>query len=173
MNDEKLPIPSWDEWFMRMAYHVATKSKDKSSRIGSVIVKDNQVVKIGYNGFPRDVNDNVEERQNRPLKYSYVAHSEANAIFFAARDGAKTEGCFLYTNGVPCVECAKAIIQSGISKVIYHSEYDVKWNEFAREKWSGHNEITTTMFNESNVELIPYEGILGVKALIAGNIIEL
>ena len=84
---------SWDLFFMKMVYLVANKSKDISTKIGAVIVNDNnQIIKIGYNGFPIGVDDSIKERFERPLKYSYTAHAEANAIFFAARDGAKIEG---------------------------------------------------------------------------------
>jgi len=170
MPEQLLPIPSWDEWFMRMVYEVSNKSKDKSSKIGSIIVNNNQIVKIGYNGFPRGVNDDIEERHNRPLKYKFTAHSEANAIFFAAKDGVKTDGCSMYTNGISCLECAKAIIQSGIKIVIYHKQYQDKWDKYRREQWDGHSEITKTMFDESKIKLLCYDKVLNVKSLIAGNI---
>lgn len=173
IESEKWDIPSWDEWFLRMVYDVASKSKDKSSKIGSVIVNNNQIIKIGYNGFPIGINDTIVERHDRPLKYKFTSHSEINAILFAARDGAKTDGCTIYTNGISCVDCARAIIQAGIKKVIYHKQFQDKWDEYIREQWNGHKEITQIMFDESKVELICYDGILNVKSLIAGHIFNL
>ena len=170
MNDT-WNIPDWDEWFMRMVYIIASKSKDRSSKIGAVIVNNNQIVKVGYNGFPMGVDDDIAIRHDRPLKYSFVSHAESNAIFFAARDGAKTDGCSMYTNGLCCVECAKAVIQSGIKNLIYHRQFQDKWNEFRREKWDGHNEITTQMFLESNVKVIQFDRYLDVKSMIDGKII--
>ena len=170
---EQWEIPTWDEWFMRMVYVVASKSKDKSSKIGSIIVNHNQIVKIGYNGFPSGVDDNVIERHARPAKYSFTSHSESNAILFAAKDGVKTDGCILYTNGLPCKDCAKDIIQSGIKTVIYHKQFDDKWNDydFKREHWAGHDHITTTMFNESGVSTKIFDKVLNVKSMIDGKII--
>lgn len=142
----------WDLFFMKMVYLIANKSKDTSTKIGAVIVNDNnQIIKIGYNGFPMGVDDSLEERFHRPMKYSYTAHAEANAIFFAARDGAKIEGCKLYTNALCCNECAKAVIQSGIREVIYHAPYYDAWKSQQSIQWTGHEHITNTLFKEGNV----------------------
>lgn len=73
---------NWDLFFMKMVYLIANKSKDTSTKIGAIIVNDNnQIIKIGYNGFPLGVDDSVEERFHRPVKYAYTAHAEVNAIF--------------------------------------------------------------------------------------------
>lgn len=164
--------PSWDEWFMRQVYLIATKSKDKLSKIGSIIVNDNQIIKVGYNGFPVGINDNIKERHLRPLKYSFVSHSEANAIVFAAKAGVKTDGCILYTNGQCCIECTKLVIQSGIKKVVYHKQFDDKWDELYRIQWDGHKKISTILFNEANIELVAFDKILDVNAYIDGKIIK-
>jgi dCMP deaminase len=72
---------SWDQYFMSMAYLVSMKSKDKSTKVGCVIVgPDNEVVSTGYNSFPRLLNDNVAARSERPLKYMFIEHAERNAI---------------------------------------------------------------------------------------------
>ena len=164
--------PDWDEWFMRQVYLISTKSKDPSSKIGSVIVNNNQIVKIGYNGFPVKINDSIKERYERPLKYSFTSHSEANAITFAAKDGVKTDGCVLYTNGQCCIECTKLVIQSGIKRVVYHKQFEDKWNELYRDQWKGHKEISTILFKESGVILQPLDKILNVNAYIDGKIIN-
>lgn len=100
------------------------KSKDPSTKVGAVIVdSDNEVVSTGYNALPRGANDNVPERYIKPLKYHCTCHAEANAISLAARKGHSTNGCKIYVPWFPCIECAKLIIQSGISEVILHEDF--------------------------------------------------
>lgn len=115
---------NWDDYFKGICEAVAAKSKDPSSKIGAVIVGDHhQIVSTGFNGFPRGIQEWQPERWERPIKYRYVEHAERNAIYNAARHGIALEGCTLYLTGfgpptVPCVECTKAIIQSGITRVV-------------------------------------------------------
>lgn len=163
----------WDLFFMKMVYLIANKSKDTSTKIGAIIVNDNnQIIKIGYNGFPIGIDDSVEERFQRPLKYAYTAHAEANAIFFAARDGAKIEGCKLYTNALCCNECAKAVIQSGISEVIYHTPYYAAWKLQQSTQWSGHENITHTLFKEGNVVVRELNIQVNFMCLVNGNLLN-
>jgi dCMP deaminase len=107
---------NWIEYFREIATVVAKKSKDKRTNIGAVIVgRDNEIVSTGYNSFPRGINDNVPERQEKPEKYHWFEHAERNAIYNAARIGVSTKGCTIYlSHWFPCVECTRAIIQSGI-----------------------------------------------------------
>jgi len=112
-------IKSWDEYFMRQAELVASKSKDISTQVGAVLVRNKNAFSIGYNGFPRGCNDNISERHERPLKYDWVVHSELNAILNAAREGFSTHGSTMYVTLHPCKECAKAIIQAGIKEIVF------------------------------------------------------
>ncbi len=111
---------NWDEYFINIAEQVKLKSKDKNTQIGVVIVgKDNEIVSTGYNSFPRGINDNIEERQERPEKYFWFEHAERNAIYNAARIGVSTLGTTMYmTCGISCADCARAIINAGISKIV-------------------------------------------------------
>lgn len=112
-------IPTWDEYFLAIAEVVRTKSRDRETKIGAVIVdEDNQIVATGYNGFPRGV-EYSDERLQRPAKYDFFEHAERNAIFAAARRGIPLKGCRLYLAGkhFSCLDCARAIIQTGISSV--------------------------------------------------------
>ncbi|MFH1291967.1 MAG: dCMP deaminase family protein [bacterium] len=115
---------SWDECFMRMAHLIAQRSKDPSTQAGALIAdQKNVVVGLGYNGFPRGI-DNDEfpwERQGDFLntKYAYVCHAEENAIYNANNS---TKDCKIYCTLFPCNECAKAIIQNGITEVVYASD---------------------------------------------------
>jgi len=149
---------NWDKYFLNIAEQVKEKSKDRRTKIGSVIVgKDNEIVSTGYNSFPRGIDDDVEERQQRPEKYFWMVHSELNAILNAARIGVSTNGCKIYlTCGVPCSNCGRAIINAGITKVYCKTE-DTTRN---REKWDEESSKTRQMFEESGVEVIFYEGDL-------------
>ena len=109
----------WDIRFMRLALVVATWSRDRSTQVGAVIVSaDNEVRVVGYNGFPRGINDSLEERYERPLKYKWTEHAERNAIFVAARSGIALAGCRIYLPWFPCMDCARAIVQCGLVELI-------------------------------------------------------
>jgi len=111
----------WNRYFIDMANLVACKSKDRSTRVGALIIgPDKEVRSTGYNGFCRGVNDNIEKRHHRPAKYLWTEHAERNAIFNAARAQIGTKGCVMYLNWepMPCADCARAIIQAGIIEVI-------------------------------------------------------
>ena len=139
---------SYDDLFMNMAYLVAMKSKDQSTHIGAVVVgPDNEVRSTGLNSFPRGINDNLPERQERPEKYFFFAHGERNAVYNAARMGTSLKDCRIYTNGVPCSDCAIAIIQSGISEVIV----DKDWDKNNKEKWSESAKRSLQMFEEAGI----------------------
>jgi dCMP deaminase len=110
---------TWDEYFFNIVYQVALKSKDRSSKIGCVVVgPNNEIRSTGYNGFPRKINDDIDERHERPVKYIWTEHAERNAIYAAARVGVSLDGCAMYQSWHPCSECSRAIIQSGIKEII-------------------------------------------------------
>lgn len=112
-------ITHWDERWMGLAHHIAGWSKDRSRKIGCVIVDhDNTLVSMGWNGFPRGSDDEVEERHQRPTKYLWSEHAERNAIYNAARKGVRLEGCRMYLQFFSCSHCARAALQSGISEII-------------------------------------------------------
>jgi dCMP deaminase len=127
MEEEKhrLDYLSWDEYFMGIAQLSALRSKDPSTQVGACIVDGNhKVVSIGYNGMPRGVDDDKVpwgHGEGLQSKYLYVCHAEFNAIL-NTRDGTALNGCTLYVTLFPCNECAKAIIQVGIKKVVYLSD---------------------------------------------------
>lgn len=120
-------ILAWDDYFMSLAHLSAKRSKDPNTQVGAVIVNQKQrVVGIGYNGFPRTLNTQNDtyypwEKQGGVLdtKYAYVVHAELNAILNANHS---VEGCKIYVSLFPCNECAKAIIQAGISEIIYEDD---------------------------------------------------
>lgn len=110
---------TWDEYFLDIAEVVRQKSKDPSSKIGAVLVDANHsIFSTGFNGFPIGIDETDLSRWERPIKYEYVCHAERNAIALAARKGSATDGASLYLVGFPpCTECAKMLIQSGITRI--------------------------------------------------------
>ncbi len=115
---------SWDEYFMGIALLSAMRSKDPSTQVGACIVGDDKRIRsMGYNGMPSCCSDDHypwERAEGLESKYLYVCHAELNAILNC--NSGTVRGCTVYTTLFPCNECAKAIIQSGISEVVYLSD---------------------------------------------------
>ena len=139
---------SWDEYFMGTALLASKRSKDPNTQVGACIVNDKKrIMSIGYNGFPMGCDDDDfpwerEGDNSFDTKYPYVCHAELNAIL--NNRGANLEGCTIYVGLFPCCECAKAIIQSGIKKVIYLSD---------KYKDSDSTRASKRMLNAAGVEL--------------------
>lgn len=125
-------MTDWDTYFMGLARQVATRSKDRSTKVGCVIVgPDNEIRSTGYNGFPRGIDDGNEARHSRPEKYLWTEHAERNAIYSAARVGVPLKDCRAYLPWFPCMDCARALVQSGIAELIAVQPdlADPKWGE--------------------------------------------
>lgn len=107
---------------MGIALLSSKRSKDPNTKVGACIVDDdNKVVSIGYNGMPRGLDESKlswSKNDGLDSKYLYVCHAEFNAIL-NTRNGSSLKGCTLYVTLFPCNECAKAIIQTGIKKIVY------------------------------------------------------
>jgi dCMP deaminase len=118
----------WDNWFLGLADYIATASKDPSTKVGAVIIdQDKRIVSMGYNGFPRGIEDSDERLNNRDVKYKMIIHAEANAILFATKS---LENCTLYTTPImPCAACASMIIQKGIKRVVSTYSENSRWIE--------------------------------------------
>ena len=146
---------SWDEYFMMLVHAISMKSKDESTHIGALVVdQSNRILATGYNSFPSGIDDTISARQERPYKYYWFEHAERNCTYSAARVGIPLNGCRMYTNGVPCVDCGRAIVQSGIIEVIYSE----KWNGSNSDHWTEEAKITEELFNEAGVKLRGYSG---------------
>lgn len=147
-----MSVINWDEYFMGIALLSAKRSKDPSTQVGACIVdEDNKVVSIGYNGMPRQLDESKltwEKGEGLNSKYLYVCHAEFNAIL-NIRNGSSLKGCTLYVTLFPCNECAKAIIQTGIKKIIYLSDkYADSVSTLASKK----------MFELAGVKVEKYQG---------------
>ncbi len=134
--------PKWDQRFFKLAQHVAEWSKDPSTQVGAVIVdSQRRVVSLGYNGFPRGVQDTQERLNDKPTKYKFVVHAEANAILNAETP---VDGCVLFATKSPCSECVKLLIQAGIVGVVAPPPS-------SDEPWATDAEFSRTMLAEADV----------------------
>jgi dCMP deaminase len=172
MLDAKTTYDEWDRYFITMAYLVSMKSKDPSTKVGAIIAgPDKEIRATGYNGFPRGVLDLPERYENKEYKYLAINHAEENAILHCARIGVSAFGCIIYTPWFPCSYCTKAIIQSGISKVVYHKEFPGNKNN---EKWSKSIDIAKSMLKEASIEIRCFSGmILEINPIYNGEIFKI
>lgn len=148
----------WNEYFRQIAHTVKLKSKDINTQIGAVIVgKDNEIVSTGYNSFPRGINDDVPERQERPEKYFWFEHAERNAIYNAARIGVSTRDCTMYlTCGIPCADCCRGIINAGIRRIVCEPLGVAQTGQ-----WIESIERSKMMFREAGVT-VDYFGVVPI-----------
>jgi dCMP deaminase len=147
MNSEE----KWDRRFLDMAKLVASWSKDPSTQTGAVLVDvDRNIVSVGYNGFPRYMDDTAELYANRETKYSRIIHCEMNAVLNAKRS---TEACTLYTwPFLSCDRCAVHMIQAGVIRAVAP-----KLPPELEERWKDSVEKTKSYFNEAMVSVTEYE----------------
>lgn len=131
-------------------YNAELFSKDKHTKVGAIILASDfsQILATGINGFPRTMNDDIDSRWERPTKYKYVCHAEANAIANAAMTGTAIKNSVMSVTKFPCSSCAKLIIQAGIKKI-----YTIKPN-YDSEMWGEDSKISEEMFNEVGVNII-------------------
>ncbi len=150
---------AWDKWdarFMELARTIAGWSScyQQNRKIGAVIVRNKRILTTGYNGAPAGVTSCVERQEcmRRQLdipsgtrqELCYAIHAEQNAIIQAAKLGVSIEGATMYCTHQPCVICAKMIVNSGVSRVIYGEGYP--------------DEFSVRIFEMSGVELVRYTG---------------
>jgi dCMP deaminase len=140
----------WDNRFMSLAKEISTWSRDPSSKIGAIIVNnERRILATGYNGFPRGIADTDERYNDREQKYSLIVHAEMNALTNALYSGVSVKDATLYVWGLPiCSDCAKCVIQSGISRVVIANPC------FAQEKWKLQwQQKSKPMFEEAGVAI--------------------
>ena len=152
MSDKREDYISWDEYFMGVAQLSGMRSKDPNTQVGACIVSsDNKILSMGYNGFPSGCSDEefpwAKEGAELGTKYPFVTHGELNAILNYR--GGSLDGAKLYVSLFPCNECAKAIIQAGIKKVVYDSDQYVG---------TPANLAAKKMFDAAGVVYVPYSG---------------
>lgn len=147
-------MTDWDARWLDLAREIGSWSKDRNTKVGCVIIGDaRQVLSAGYNGLPRGVNDDIEQRYSREErngvreKLRWIEHAERNAIYNAARYGVSLSGAAIYAPFFPCCDCARAIIQAGLKAVI---TLEPDWGDpFWQDSW----EVSLIMMTEAQVEI--------------------
>ncbi|MGM9748248.1 MAG: deoxycytidylate deaminase [Candidatus Cryptobacteroides sp.] len=114
-------MEKFDKSYMDMAVIWGRNSYCKRRQVGAILVKDRMIISDGYNGTPSGFENKCEDENG--VTKPYVLHAEANAITKVAKSGNSSKGATLYVTAAPCIECAKLIIQAGISRVVYKDEY--------------------------------------------------
>ena len=143
-------MTKWDKRFLEIATNISTWSKDRSTKVGCVIVGPHSEIRsVGYNGFPRGVDDNIDSRHERPIKYKWTEHAERNAIFNAVLSGITLHDCTLYNTWYPCADCARAIIQTGIRTVVCGKAPDNSNPTYIEDF-----KVTHAMFSEVGITVI-------------------
>lgn len=141
-------VPGWDETFMNIALIAKNRSKDPSTQVGACIVsEDHRILSLGYNGAPNGFDDDIFPwgKEGDPLdtKYPYVVHAERNAILNFRGSLKEFNDSIVYVTHFPCNECAKELIQVGISKVFYLTDHNL-------DEWS--TKATIKMFDIVGIE---------------------
>ena len=140
-------ITKWDYRFLELANHISTWSKDPSTKVGCVIARpDNTIASVGYNGFPKGVDDSEDRYNDRDIKYLMVKHAEENAVYFSKEP---LNGYTVYITHPPCSTCAGTLIQNGISRIVTYNPSD----DFL-ERYRKSFKISSMMLKEANIDLV-------------------
>jgi dCMP deaminase len=133
----------WEQRFLELAHTVSTWSRDPSTKVGAVVATDdNRILSLGFNGFPKGVDDDESRYANKELKYKLVCHAERNALDNA---NFNLSGALLYSTLFTCNECAKSVIQRGIKAVISPRP------DFDNDKYNWKEALT--MYKEAGVHV--------------------
>ncbi|MGC8645158.1 MAG: deoxycytidylate deaminase [Thermoplasmata archaeon] len=160
--------PSWDEYFMRIAFLAATRSNCVRRKVGAVIVKDRRIISTGYNGPPRGalhcddlgcLREQLKVPSGERRELCRGLHAEQNAIIQAAYNGTAINGSVIYVTTHPCSDCSKMIINAGIKEIIFSEGYP--------------DELSELMLIESNIVTRQYDVSPDFKNLLFGTKIDL
>ena len=158
---------------MRAAYEVATESPDPSTQNGALIVRDAMIgghvgfefLARGSNTFTRGM-ESTPERLERPLKYTFVEHAERNAIFHAASLGVNCTDMTMVCPWAACTECARAIVQSGIGKLVRHKQA----SDRSPERWIESIALADEILLASGIKIIEFDGVLHEDNTVVGTV---
>lgn len=139
----------WDLRFIELAEFIGQWSKDPSTQVGAVIVRpDKTIASVGYNGFPRGTDDGAHLYEEKEVKYARIVHAEINALISA--QSADFKGCTVYVSPLyPCPQCAAALIQAGITRVVARLSN--------RPDWKDRFAISKQLMREAGVEFVTVE----------------
>ena len=145
----------WDLRFKNLALEVSQWSKDPSTQVGCIAVKDRRVIATGYNGFPIGISDDKNDYENRDIKYKKIVHAEKNMIYNACQHGVSLVGSTVYVSGLPtCEECWKGLVQVGISRLVMPSIESLIGQQ--HERWSEGCYSAVKYMEEAGIEVYQY-----------------
>lgn len=143
----------WMKRYLKLCYEVCSWSKDQSTKTGAIIVtSDGDPVSWAFNGMPPNIDDSIEERHERPLKYKYFEHAERNAIYGATK--ADLQDCIMFCTHYPCSDCARGIIRKKIKTVVVDAKHGKGGVTGFNERWNDSFSESETMFREAGVNVI-------------------
>lgn len=146
MQTEFKNLPRWDARFLGLTCSIAAWSKD-DKKVGCVLIRDRRILATGFNGLPRGMRDDPARIEQKPFKRLCTVHAEANAIAFAADSGTSVRGADCYCTHPPCSQCAAALVQAGIKRVVH---FDISMSHWWRESL----EVSKTIFDECGVDVV-------------------
>jgi len=136
-----LQRPSWDQYFMGIAFEVAKRSTCPRAQVGAIIVRDKRILTTGYNGSPTGLPHCTQVGCLMAGEHCVrTLHAEQNAIIQAALHGVSAAGGTIYVTHQPCLTCAKMIINAGIARVVYQGQYP--------------DELAVSFLEQAGVELV-------------------
>lgn len=130
--------PTWNEYFITVAYLISSRSSSKKLKVGAVIVKDNRIISTGYNGFFSGVEHNSISYNGHEIN---TIHAEMNAIDDSAKRGVSIKEGSIYVTHYPCIYCLKNIIGCGLKKIYYKEDYN-------------NNKICELLIKQSGIKII-------------------
>jgi dCMP deaminase len=135
-------------WLARCASK-GRESPDPKTKIGCIIVGPDGGVRCeACNTYPKGLLNSIQARTEAPSKYDWIEHAERNAIYVAARHGISTQGCTMFVELSPCLDCARAIIQAGIVEVVINHD---RAAEYSSERYSGEHSTALEMLAEASI----------------------
>lgn len=137
----------WHRRFLRLAAEIAEFSKDPSTKVGCILVRDRRIISTGYNGFPRGISDSFDRLLDRDKKYEMTVHAEINAVTTAALHGVSTEGSTAYVTFQPCSRCAAVLINAGIKEVY------VTTDSLIPDRWLDNMVLAANLLKEAGILL--------------------
>lgn len=147
----------WHKYFLELSRLVAKKSKDKSTKCGCVLVKNKRIIGTGYNGWTSGTEDYENDlKHKRPTKYLYFEHSERNALYSCAKHGVATDGATAYITGPPCIDCTRALIQSGITAILIPKQHNMLGKHVSKH-WKEQFVVCEELIKNANIEFFCLE----------------
>ena len=145
-------MDKWDKRFIKVAKEISDWSKDPSTHVAAIAVRDRKIIATGYNGFPKGIADKASTLKDRASKLRLMVHAEKNMIYNAVEHGVSLKDSTVYIWGLPCCdECWKGLVQTGVTRVVMPSIYD------HGGKWQKGCEFAATYMKSVGINITEYK----------------